>query len=520
MTPTPSPTPSPTMAWSDRIRTWAFAPMDIAGLVVFRALFGALMLFDFARYWRAGWVDSQYVDPAFLFKYTGFEWVEPLPRVGMYAVFALMMVASTMVMLGFLYRLGAWLLFVGHTYLFLLSATHYLNHAYLLSVIALLMAVVPAGRGLSLDAQRVPARRRGWTPAWAPWLLRIQLGIVYVYGGIAKINPDWLAGEPIRGWLRGRADSAVPWIADLLRSEVVVGLVAQGGLWFDLLAAPALLWRKTRWLAVLVSAGFHLTNAYLFNIGVFPWFMLVATTLYFEPDWPRRLPWIGPRLDAWLGPVPDRSPSGAPSGAPSRTPSRAKPTLEDEAEHTPREGSDSASAPAPAPRAPEAIEPPKRPGLVLGLLAGWLVVQILVPLRHHLYPGNVAWTEEGHYFSWRMKLRTKSGAGRFVVFDPASRRSWVVDPQDELSARQTRKMIGKPELVRQYAHHLAERWKQEHGLDVEVRAQIQVSLNRRRRHQLVDPTVDLSAQPASLAPASWIMPGPTEPVPRPRPRSR
>ncbi|MEM9458777.1 MAG: HTTM domain-containing protein [Myxococcota bacterium] len=500
---TSTPTPKPTMTWTDRIRTKAFAPMDIAGLVAFRVMFGALMLVDFARYWRAGWIDSQYVDPAFLFKYMGFGWVEPLPRVGMYAVFALMMVASTMVMLGFLYRLGAWLLFVGHTYLFLLSATHYLNHAYLLSVIALLMAVVPVDRGLSLDVQRAPARRRGWTPAWAPWLLRIQLGIVYVYGGIAKINPDWLAGEPIRGWLRGRAGSAVPWIADLLRSEVVIGLVTQGGLWFDLLAAPALLWRKTRWLAVLVSAGFHLTNAYLFNIGVFPWFMLAATTLYFEPDWPRRLPVIGPRLDAWLGPVPDRSER------------RPKPTLEDEAEQTPQEGAQTALASS-SPQAPETREPPTRPRLVLGLLAGWFLVQLLVPLRHHLYPGNVAWTEEGHHFSWRMKLRTKSGAGRFVVFDPAGRRSWVVDPQDELSARQTRKMLGKPELVRQYAHHLAERWKQEHGLDVEVRAQIQVSLNRRRRHQLVDPTVDLSAEPASLAPASWIMPGPTEPVPRPR----
>ena len=37
----------------------------------------------------------------------------------------------------------------------------------------------------------------------------------------------------------------------------------------------------------------------------------------------------------------------------------------------------------------------------------FLIVQILVPLRLHLYEGDVKWTEYGHKFSWRMKLRTK-----------------------------------------------------------------------------------------------------------------
>ncbi|MCA9708685.1 MAG: HTTM domain-containing protein, partial [Myxococcales bacterium] len=236
--------------------------------------------------------------------------------------------------------------------------------------------------------------------------------------------------------------------------------------WFDLLVTPALLWRRTRWLAVVVSIGFHTTNAYLFNIGVFPWFMLMATTLFLEPDWPRRLPWVGAVIDRALGPVPSQVP------------------------------------------------PPRQPRLVLGLLAGWVALQVLVPLRHHLYPGDVAWTEEGHYFSWRMKLRTKSGSARFDVLDPATGEHWQVDPEEELTARQTRKMLAKPELVRQYANHLAERWRQERGLEVEVRARVEVSLNRRRRQLLIDPTVDLGAEPASLWPAPWILPGPTEPVPR------
>jgi len=446
----------------DRLVARACRPIDLAGLAVFRMMFGVAMFVDLARYWLAGWIDSYYLAPAFLFRYPGFDWVHPLPRLGMYALFALLMAAALSVALGFVYRAAAWFLAVGYAYLFLLSATHYLNHAYLLALVAVLMACVPAARGLSIDAWR-SGRGLTWAPAWAQGLLRIQIAIVYVYGGIAKINPDWLAGEPLRGWLHGRAEST-SWLGDLLQNEAVAGLLVQGGLWFDLLVVPALLWRRTRVLAVLVSLGFHLSNAYLFSIGIFPWFMLMATTLFFDPSWPRRLPWISPR-----------------------------PTTED-------------------------ITTPARPRLVAGLVSAWLVVQLLVPLRHHLYPGNVEWTEQGHYFAWRMKLRTKSGSARFIVFAPDTGESWVVDPADELLHRQARKMIGKPDLIVQYAHHLAERWRLERGLAVEVRAQVNVSLNHRPRHSLVDPTVDLAAISVSLAPAPWIMPGPTSPVPRPRPR--
>ncbi|MEM7151831.1 MAG: HTTM domain-containing protein [Myxococcota bacterium] len=454
----------------DRIAAAARAPVDLAGLAVFRMMFGVVMLVDFARYWIAGWIDLYYVTPAITFGYPWFEWVEPMPRVGMYVLFAVLMIASVAMALGFVYRGAAAVLAIGHGYVFLLAATHYLNHAYLLELLLVLMVFLPAADGLSIDAWRRPPRRRSYTPGWAPWLLRLQLGIVYIYGGIAKINWDWLAGEPIRGWLRGRATRADGMAAELLGSEWVVGLVVQGGLWFDLLIAPALLWRRTRILAVVVSSGFHLSNAWLFNIGVFPWFMLVATTLFFEPNWPRRLPWIGPHIDRWLGPVPE------PEDVPSNTTGR----------------------------------------WTLRWVGLWLAVQLVLPLRHHVYPGNVAWTEEGHYFAWRMKLRSKSGSARFVLRDRDTGDSWVVDPRAELSPRQVRKMIGKPELILQYAHHLADRWQRERDANVEVRAQVHVSLNHRPRRPFIDSTVDLTQIEPSMWPATWILPGPTEPVGRPR----
>ena len=39
-------------------------------------------------------------------------------------------------------------------------------------------------------------------PLGAVWLVRAQVGIVYVFVGLAKLNADWLLhGDPLRMWL-------------------------------------------------------------------------------------------------------------------------------------------------------------------------------------------------------------------------------------------------------------------------------------------------------------------------------
>ena len=54
------------------------------------------------------------------------------------------------------------------------------------------------------------------------------------------------------------------------------------------------------------------------------------------------------------------------------------------------------------------------------LLGIYVAFQLLVPLRHWLYPGDVNWTDEGHRFSWRMKLRYKErGQSTFTAYDAA-----------------------------------------------------------------------------------------------------
>jgi vitamin K-dependent gamma-carboxylase len=132
-----------------------------------------------------------------------------------------------------------------------------------------------------------------------------------------------------------------------------------GALVLDLAVVWLLLHRRTRVPAFVVATTFHLLNAWLFGLWIFPWLMIASTTLFFAPDWPER---VLARL---------------------------------------REPRTTASLP---------LRPALRPRLspaVVALVALWVVVQVTVPLRHLAIAGSPSWTETGHRFAWHMKLRER-----------------------------------------------------------------------------------------------------------------
>ncbi|MDB6109616.1 MAG: hypothetical protein JWR69_1366 [Pedosphaera sp.] len=433
-----------------------FVPVDIAWLAVFRIAFGGLLLYEILKGITGGWVYKLFIAPKFHFTYYGFDWVQPLPGVGMYVLFGLLGLAALGIMLGCWYRLSAVTFCLGFTYVFLLEATEYLNHFYLICLLSLLMLLVPANGAFSVDAWRKAAMRSDTTPAWTLWLLRAQISIAYFFGGIAKLNGDWLRGEPLRTWLAARTD--FPVLGRWFTEEWMVYLFSYGGLLIDLLAIPLLLWKRTRVIGFVVVLAFNLMNARLFSIGIFPWLMIGASLLFFSPNWPRRFG-IGRRAGA----------------------SRVT-----------------------APRAPLALG--GKQCALLAFIACHLVWQCLMPLRHFLYPGNVNWTEEGHYFSWHMKLRDKQARAEFLVTDPAQQKTWRVDPRQDLTRTQASIMARQPELIRQFAHFLAAEYGREGLAKVEVRAEVLASLNGRPAQLLVDPRVNLAAEPASLEHQRWIEP--------------
>ncbi|MEZ4431872.1 MAG: HTTM domain-containing protein [bacterium] len=156
--------------------------------------------------------------------------------------------------------------------------------------------------------------------------------------------------------------------------------------------------------------------------------------------------------------------------------------------------------PAPAPRHPHRLP---RPALALATL--YLTLQLLIPLRHHLYPGPVDWTEEGFRFAWRVMLIHKTGRAELRVVTPE--RTRVVHPSEHLTALQHEQMVTQPDLIHAFAHELARRERAAGHRDVRVYADAWVSLNGRPARRIIDPTIDLAAEPrTSFTPARYILP--------------
>jgi hypothetical protein len=441
---------------------YLFAPIDPASIAVFRILFGAIMMWEVARYFAYGWIDTHFIEPGFFFTYPGFHWVRPWPGAGMHSHFAGLGLLAFLIAIGFCYRAAMALFFIGFTYVFLIDQARYLNHFYLIALISFLMILVPASRIWSVDAWLAGAKTLPQIPAWTLLVLCAQVEIMYLYAGLMKIDRDWLQLEPLRQWLAGNA--GLPVIGPLLLDDTVVAVAAYGSIVLHLAGAPLLLFRPTRLWVFLTYCAFHGLNSLFWNIGVFPWVTIAATLLFFPPDWPRQLALrLGLRATRML----------------------------------------TSGSAATVPRSPSLI----LQGATAAFVSIWIVVQITVPLRFLRYPGFVSWHEQGHQFSWQMMLRDKNGDTLFHVHEPSSGCSWLVEPIDYLTERQAQTMAGRPEMIRLFAHYLERIWTERRGTrDVEVRALTAVSLNGRSSRPLVDPRRDLTRIGFEIEPADWILP--------------
>ena len=436
------------------------APVDGAGLAIFRMLFGGLCQVASLRFVAAGWIEQMYVVPTTHFSYWGFGWVEVLPAWAMYATFGVMAASALCVMLGLFYRVAIACFFVAFTYVELIDVTNYLNHYYLVSILAFLMCWMPLGDVYGLDGLRRPERARSTLPSWVLWILRFQVGVVYAYAAIAKTGSDWLVhGQPMGIWMAARTDTAL--IGPYLDMPGVALAMSWGGFLYDATVVPLMLWSRTRPYAFVVAIGFHGLVGVLFNIGMFPWIMIVVLTLFFTPSWPRR--WF-----SRLGPVP--------------------------VGHTVTTWQWTGA----------------RRLAVLGV-ACFAAVQVAVPARAFAYGGDVLWHEQGMRFAWKVMVREKSGSVTYRVNTDRWSREKHVYPSRYLTSAQEREMAGQPDQILQLAHKIADDLTEKGHTGVEVRVDALVSLNGRRMASLIDPAVDLTTVPDGLAFASWILPAPTDP---------
>ena len=430
-------------------------PVSIAPLATFRITFGLLMLSSLVRFWAKGWITTLYVTPAFHFTYWGFEWVQPLGDTAMHLLFFTLIVASLLITLGLFYRPAILIFFLGFTYVELLDATTYLNHYYFVSLISFLMMFLPANRDYSLDARWGLVARRALAPFWTIGILRFQMGLVYVFAGLAKLNADWLLrAEPLKTWLP--AKSHLPWVGAFMYDEWVAYLFAWFGAGYDLFIVFFLLNPKTRPIAYLFVLGFHGATALFFPmIGMFPYVMIVSSLIFFSGD-------FHTRLLSFLT-----------------------------SESTPKMAGT------------YHVTYKKTATVLLGM---YIVFQLLVPLRFLLYPGKLFWTEQGYRFSWRVMLMEKAGAAYFTVKDGGGTQSYAVENGQYLTPLQEKMMSSQPDLILKYAHYLAGVFEKKGLKNPQVYAEVYVTLNGEPSRLFVDSTVNLAAKKLSWYPFDWVVP--------------
>jgi uncharacterized membrane protein YphA (DoxX/SURF4 family) len=433
---------------------------SIAPLVVFRIIFGLMMFVSTLRFWSNGWIDALYVKPIHFFNYYGFEWVKPLSELGMYMVFLLLLVASLGIALGFFYRLASLLYFLLFTYVELIDVTNYLNHYYFISLIAFLLCILPANRSFSIDARRNPSLQLHTIPKLYILILKFQIGVVYFFAGIAKINYDWLfQAMPMSIWLQAKAHW--PLIGNLFTEKWVAYSTSWIACVFDLLVVFCLLSKCFRVPAYFILVVFHVITGIMFPIGMFPWIMILVTLLFFPPEFHQNII--------------------------NLIQSKLK-----------------------IKKAPQIIVNSlllhgSKKKVLLSFFLLYVSFQILFPFRYLCYPEKLFWTEQGYRFSWRVMLIEKAGSATFFVTDSSTGKRGEVDNSQFLTPTQEKMMATQPDLILQYAHILKQEVESRGLINPIINAEVYVTLNGSKSKLFIDPDVNLVELKDGWQPKNWIL---------------
>lgn len=437
------------------------APIETAPLAVFRILFGLMMLFSIVRFWSYGWIDKLYIKPQFFFSYYGFEWVKPL-GVYTYLIFVICGLAAVLVALGYRYKFSIIIFFLSFTYIELMDKTTYLNHYYFISILSFLMIFLPANANYSLDAYLNPKKCFQYVPSWTVNSIKLLLGIVYFYAGLAKLNSDWLLNAmPLKIWLPAKFDT--PFIGSFLGEEWVQFLFSWSGAIYDLSIPFLLLYKRTRPYAFVMVVIFHVLTRVLFPIGMFPYVMIVSALIFFDAKVHLKIL----RLLFKVFKI-----NGARFN--NQTVFNERSSFKLRLKH-----------------------------MVVVL---FFMLQLAIPFRYLFYPGELFWTEEGYRFSWRVMLMEKSGYAQFKIVDQESGRWFYVDNTDFITPFQEKQMAFQPDFILEYAHFLKNHFEKDGHKNVQVFVNCQVSLNGRLSAEFIDPTIDLAKQKESFLHKHWITP--------------
>lgn len=426
-----------------------FKPISNNALIIFRIILGVLIAIESFGAIATGWVKRVFIEPQFTFSFIGFEWLQPLEGQGMYYYYIIMGLMGICISLGYKYRwnmLAFTMLWSGS---YFMQKSSYNNHYYLLMLIAFIMCFLPANKRLSVDAKIKPETYTTLMPNWCLSLIILQLWIVYSFGAFAKIYPDWLNGTTMEILMRNKADYFL--IGNLLQSQTFQLFLTYGGILFDGLIIPILLFKPTRVFGVIASFFFHIFNAVVFQIGIFPFLSLGFLIFFIQPEKVEKVFFK----------------------------SRSQQTK---------------------------YLNFKYKKLTKLCIFTYLIIQILLPLRHWFIKDDVLWTEEGHRLAWRMMLRAKTGICKVYIFSHTYNRRFKVNLNDHLITKQQKNLATKPDFMWQFAQHLKKEYAKK-GDSISVYINSKISVNGKPYKTYINSKKDLAATPWNhFKHHTWILP--------------
>lgn len=430
-----------------------------APLAVFRIALGFLIFAGIIRCWAKGWIHELYIQPKHFFPFYGFEFIRPLGEYT-YLLFAFCGICALLVGIGLFYRVASIGLFLSFTYIELIDKSTYLNHYYFISMLCLMAASLPAGSFFSVDSARSRKLAAQEIPQWCLDSLKCFVCIVYLYAGLAKLNSDWLFhAQPLKIWLPAKND--LPVIGALFNFEWTAYAFSWMGCLYDLSIPFLLLNGRTREFAYIAVIIFHILTSMLFPIGMFPYIMMATALIFFPSEFHEKI-LQGIRKVMGI---------------------RERHLVPNQTYQYPR----------------------RYAGLVQACFAVFLLLQVLLPWRYLLYPGELFWTEEGYRFSWRVMLIEKAGYAQFIIRD-ATGKVAMVDNREFLTPLQEKMMSTQPDMVLQYAHILEEHFVSKGYVSPAIHVDSYVTLNGRLGKPLIDPQTNLVNEKESLLHKTWLLP--------------
>ena len=444
-------------------------PVSIFPLIVFRISFGLILFISTLRFMLKGWVTDLYIKPTYFFTYYGFDWISPVSDNFIYIVFFLLLVCSLMITFGLFYRYSSLLFFILFTYIELIDKTNYLNHYYFISLISFLMIFLPANRFFSIDNIIGICNERTIVKAWQINIIKLQVGIVYLFAGVAKLNYHWLIeAQPLTNWLKHQSD--FPIIGSLFLYDTTAYLFSWAGAIFDLVIFFVLANKKWRIYGYVIVVVFHILTSIMFPIGVFPLVMIMATLIFFSDQFHQN-------ILSFLG---------------KKNTSISIKNTEDNQEN-------------------------KVDKLIKAVLISFFILQLLIPFRYLLYPGKLFWTEQGYRFSWRVMLIEKAGYAQFYIHEPKMNRKMLIETRNYLTPQQEKMMSTQPDMILQFAHYLSSEFKDSTILETngeiiklgnkpKITAEVKVSLFNKGSKDFINQNTNLSIENRGFMNKEWILP--------------